>query len=140
MICFLFSTQLPTNHAPTPPIPTHIPTPPVPDEPVYAAPKKKNQAHPLPSVPGLPPRPSPMSSPVHSPNISPRSSVQYGGASNGTGPLSPTPLLPPRRYLNDGSTEEGQQDDPEGSYQNTGKDPHRHQSSIWNLHFNRHYL
>ncbi|XP_030834171.1 E3 ubiquitin-protein ligase CBL isoform X3 [Strongylocentrotus purpuratus] len=111
--------DLPTNHAPTPPIPTHIPTPPVPDEPVYAAPKKKNQAHPLPSVPGLPPRPSPISSPVHSPNISPRSSVQYGGASNGTGPLSPTPLLPPRRYLNDGSTEEGQQDDPEGSYQNT---------------------
>ncbi|XP_041470883.1 E3 ubiquitin-protein ligase CBL-B-B-like isoform X2 [Lytechinus variegatus] len=117
--------DMPTNHAPslpthppTPPVPSHTPTPPVPSEPVYAAPKKKNQGPPLPSIPGLPPRPSPFSSPSHSPNISPRSSVQYGGASNGTDPLSPTPLLPPRRYL-DGSTEEARQEDPEASYQNT---------------------
>ncbi|XP_041470885.1 E3 ubiquitin-protein ligase CBL-B-like isoform X4 [Lytechinus variegatus] len=120
--------DMPTNHAPslpthppTPPVPSHTPTPPVPSEPVYAAPKKKNQGPPLPSIPGLPPRPSPFSSPSHSPNISPRSSVQYGGASNGTDPLSPTPLLPPRRYL-DGSTEEARQEDPEASYQNTDND------------------
>ncbi|XP_072166212.1 uncharacterized protein [Diadema setosum] len=87
-----------------------------PGDPVYATPKKGGVGG---AVPGLPPRPSPFSSPGHSPNSSPRSSVHHHPSqSNGNDPTSPTPVLPPRRYLDDGNAENGPEEEM-SSYENT---------------------